>query len=127
MNSPFLFDFVSKWRFVPSVMSIMTLAPSTGCPCTSLTTPLTIPVDCAAAGCAIVTATSTAHPASHGSRPFNRRTMEASLKNENNSRVEGSLHHTRGGAARREDAQLEKNASTRDRSCTSGAGGSDAM
>ena len=52
MNSPFLFVFVSNWRPVPPVISIVTFAPSTGWPLSSLTTPLTMPVDCASAGIA---------------------------------------------------------------------------
>src|SRR5712692_9395404 len=68
-------------------MSMLTFAPSTGCPCASFTTPLTIPVDCAAAGDASDRANPAAHATSHGSRPFNRRTMESSWKNESNYRV----------------------------------------
>jgi len=58
-------------------MSMLTFAPSTGCPDTSFTTPLTMPVDCAAAGNAIANANNTA-PANHArwkSRAFNRRTI----------------------------------------------------
>src|SRR6266852_9096881 len=68
-------------------MSMLTFAPSTGCPCASFTTPLTIPVDCPAAGDASDRANPAAHATSHGSRPFNRRTMESSWKNESNYRV----------------------------------------
>src|SRR5215813_8158073 len=78
MNSPFLFDLVSNFRAVPSDISIVTLAPSTGFPCMSLTTPLTMPVDCAAAGSAIAHASRTTHPISHGSGPLIRRIMDSS-------------------------------------------------
>src|SRR6185295_6958177 len=76
MNSPFLFDFVSNLRLVPSAISMVTLAPSTASPFTSFTTPLTIPVDCAAAGMAIAQATSAMHPISHGTWRLIWRIME---------------------------------------------------
>ena len=86
MNSPFLFDFVSNLRLVPSDISIVTLAPSTGCPCMSFTTPLTIPVDCAVAGAAIAQAISATNPINHGSRPLIRRTMEPPKQMRTNAR-----------------------------------------
>src|SRR5262245_50994131 len=78
MNSPFLFDLVSNFRLVPSAISMLTFAPSTGCPVASFTTPLTIPVDCAAAGIAMAQATSAMHPISHGIWRLIWRIMEAS-------------------------------------------------
>src|SRR5437879_5945822 len=90
MNSPFLFDFVSNFRLVPSA-SIMTLAFSTGSPFMSFTTPRTIPVDWAATGGdSSATAASTTHATSPACRPFTRRFM-ATSSNESNSRVEASL------------------------------------
>src|SRR5947207_1476879 len=58
---------------------MLIFAPSTGWPLSSLTTPFTMPVLCAAAGSAIDKATS-ATPANLTSWPFTRRTMGILLK-----------------------------------------------
>src|SRR5262245_42785558 len=74
MNSPFLSDLVSNFRPVPPDCAIVTLAPSTICPCSSRTVPFTMPF-WASAGTANATAASTMTTSIHVGRPFIRRTM----------------------------------------------------
>ncbi len=78
MYSPLLLLFVSNLRPVPPVISIVTFAPSIGWPFSSVTTPLTIPVDCANAGTEKPSEATSARTNSQDGRPLIRRTILSS-------------------------------------------------
>src|SRR5262249_57436368 len=74
---------------------MLTFAPSTGLPVVSTTCPLTIPVDCPAAGIVTASANRAAHATSHWCRPLNPRTMEILLKDGDGTRLQGLVYSTR--------------------------------